>query len=252
MAGSEEAYSLAFNHSEIATTNLDTADIVTYETADNAVMTPGLLMAIPATYFDTLHLPYKTAGYEVTRTHVYSRPDLAGDYETIIPLNLPTEFRPPSCAAALHEDFNISQLTATPEAPTTYPNLGTILSCALPTPSEFIEDFLRNGFAFSEAKIGNVGAKMVAFKEKMESYEEYKNLPLLKKGVLILDAMLTATHENRHETYWVGCPTHVDQLQAAVAGMTMQKENGEPPEDLPRVALAISMEWRRKTGSKSM
>lgn len=37
--------------------------------------------------------------------------------------------------------------------------------------------------------------------------------------------MLTAAHGNREETYWVGCPTHVDL--------------GEPPEDLPRVALAI-------------
>lgn len=61
----------------------------------------------------------------------------------------------------------------------------------------------------------------------------------MRKGVLILDAMLTAAHTNREETYWVGCPTHVDQLQATVAGMTLMQENGEPPEDLPRVALAI-------------
>lgn len=61
----------------------------------------------------------------------------------------------------------------------------------------------------------------------------------MQKGVLILDAMLTAAHGNRKESYWVGCPTHVDQLQAGMAGMGSMEETGEPPEDLPRVALAI-------------
>lgn len=128
MAGSEEAYNYAFTHSEAATKNLDTADIVTYEVAGNTVITPGLLMAIPVTYFDGLNLPYKTAGYDIARTHVYSRPDIAGDYETIIPLNLSKEFRLPTCSGALtDQDFQLSDFsTATDETPTKYPSLETI------------------------------------------------------------------------------------------------------------------------------
>lgn len=127
------------------------------------------------------------------------------------------------------QNFTIPELTAAINAPTTYPNLGAILSRALLTPEQFIQDFLRNGFAFSPAKVGNVGDKMIAFKHKMETYDAYNALTLVQKGVIILDTMLTATHGNRQENYWIGCPTHVDQLQAAVAGMTIMDETEEPP-----------------------
>lgn len=72
---------------------------------------------------------------------------------------------------------------------------------------------------FSTANIGGVATKMTAFKETMESHAEYNALTMVQKGILLLDAMLTTTHGNRDENYWVGYPTHVDQLQAAVAGM---------------------------------
>lgn len=57
MAASEEAYSYEFIHSEAATTNVDMADIVTYEIAGSTVVTTGLLMAIPVAYLDGLNLP---------------------------------------------------------------------------------------------------------------------------------------------------------------------------------------------------
>lgn len=242
MAGSPEAYNLAISQLQPATTELDTADIVLYDVADDTVLTPGLLMAVPAAHFDSLNLPFKAAGYGVARTHVYSRPDIAGDYEPVDLLDLPTDFRLPSCAGALDDTAFVlpSFAAASTASPTTYPNLAIILSRALPTPSDFVLHFLSSGFEFCEAKVGSVGPRMVALKAKLESSAEYSSLTLLRKGVIILDATLTATHAAREDSYWVGCPTHVDQLQAAITGMALRADSGDVPTDLHRVALAIA------------
>lgn len=101
-------------------------------------------------------------------------------------------------------------------------------------------EFVRREWYTMNEKVGPVAQKMVVLEDWLKTQQTYNEQDEVTREIIIIDALLTATNENRDSYFWIGMPTCAEQLLAVIKSQLELGHDWDEAPLLPPVATTIS------------
>lgn len=89
-------------------------------------------------------------------------------------------------------------------------------------------------------KAGPLAQKMATIEDWLKEKEAFNELSEVSKETIIIDLLLTATHDNRDEQFWIGMQTCAEQLLAVIKSQLSMEHNWEEAPPLPPISTTIA------------